>query len=139
MIAEITGSDVIRSAGSITPRGKHQSFGHLEVRSLQVPTQRDGFKKEIGKPASTRDGVEIGDARILDRNIRVERAGCGCKYKSHADVSVQNFEVRYVIEEVFNCPDVVVARNRDSAAIWAIECAGTIANRDVGVAKPRGR
>src|SRR5467141_538010 len=101
MIVEITGSDVIRSAGSITPGGKHHSFAHLNVRPLQVPAHRDGFKKEIGKPASTRDGVEIRDARILGRNIRVERAGCGCKYKIHAEVSVQNFEVRHVIEEIF--------------------------------------
>src|SRR5258705_10539012 len=139
MIAEITGSDIIRRAGSITPRGKHHSFAHLNVRSLQVPAQRDGFKKEIGKPASARGGAEIGDARILDRNIRYERAGCGCKYKSHAEVSVQNFEIRYVVEEIFNCPDVVVAGDRDSTATWVIECAGTIVNIDVDVAKPRRR
>src|ERR1700758_4700761 len=127
MIAEITGSDVIRSARSITPRGKHHSFLHLEVRSLQVPAQRDGRNKEIGKPASTPGGAEIGDAWILGRNIRVERAGCGCKYKIHAEVSVQNVEVRHVIGEVFNRPDVVAARNRDGAATCVIKGAGMIA------------
>src|SRR5258705_9209209 len=139
MIAEITGSDIILRAGIITLREKHLSFAHLNVPSLQVPAYRDGFKKEIGKPASARGGAEIGDARILDRNIRYERAGCGCKYKSHAEVSVQNFEVRYVVEEIFNCPDVVAARDRDSTATCVIECAGTIADGDVDVAKPRGR
>src|SRR5882757_9890423 len=139
MIAEITGSNVIRSAGSITSCGKHYSFAHLDVRSLQVPAQRDGFKKEIGKTASARGGAEIGDARILGRNIRVERAGCGCKDKSHAEVSVQNFEVRYVIEEIFNCPDVVVACDRNSAALCVIECVREIVDIDVDVTKPRGR
>src|SRR5271170_961485 len=139
MIAKITGSDVIRSAGIITSRGKHQSFAHHEVRSLQVPAQRDGRNPEIGKPTSTRDGVEIGDAGIFGRNICIQRASCGRKYKIHAYVSVQNVEVRYVIEEIFNRPDVIVARDGDSTATRAIECAGTIVNRDVDVAKPRGR
>jgi hypothetical protein len=52
---------------------------------------------------------------------------------------MQKFEVRYVIEEVFNCPEIVVASDRDSTAIWAIECAGIVANSHVDVAKPRGR
>src|SRR5271170_2902810 len=134
MIADITSSDVIRSSGIITSCGKHQSFAHLDVCSLQMPADRDGFNKEIGKPASARDGVEVRDARILCRKIRVEGAGCGCKYEIHAYVSVQNVEVWYVIEEVFNCPDVVVARDRDSTAACVIERAGTIADRYVDVA-----
>src|ERR1700756_4707237 len=139
MIAEITCPDIIRSAGLITPCGKHHSFAHLDVRSLQVPADPDGFNKEIGEPTSTPDGAEIRDARILDRKIRCERAGCGCEDKIHAEVSMQNVKVRHVIEDIFDGPDVVVAGGRDSAATRVIECAGTIANGDVDVAKPRGR
>src|SRR5215471_15629694 len=139
MIAEITASDVIRSSGTITPGGKHHSFLNLDVGSLEVPASSEWCNKEITKPASTADGGEIGDTRILGLNIRYERAAGGRKYQIHSDVSVQNVEVRYVVEEVFDCPNVVVARNRNGGATWAIECAGTVVDSHVDVAKARGR
>src|ERR1700755_816161 len=139
MIAEITGPDIICGTWIKTPRGKHQSLGYLDVGSLQVPAHRERFNEKIGNSASTRDGVEIRYARILGLNIRCERAASGCQDEGHADISVQKFEIRYVIEEVFNCPDVVVARDRDRTTICVIECAGTIANSDIGIAKSRRR
>ena len=45
----------------------------------------------------------------------------------------------HVIKYIFNCPDVVVASDRDSTSVCAIECAGTIVNRDVDIGKPGRR
>ena len=139
VIAEVTAPDVIRSARSITPRGKYHSFSDLEVRSLQVPGQAEGLNKGIGKPTSTRDRAEVGDARILGRKIRYELACRGYKPKKEEDVSVHDVRIQYAIEQIFNCPDVVIARDRDSTATCVIECAGTIVDRDVDVAKPGSR
>ena len=51
----------------------------------------------------------------------------------------RNFPFGYVIEEIFYCPDVVVARDRNSTATRAIESTGKIVNSDVDVAEPGRR
>src|ERR1700723_3338384 len=137
MVPKITGSNFVSGSGRVTPSGKHQAFGHQEVDSRLVPAERERLNKKIGKPAPAPGSAEIRDARILGLDIRVEGACSRGKYQVEAQISTCDFDVRYIIENIFNGPHVVTAGDGNSAAARAVECIGVVPDRDVCVGKTR--